>query len=55
MEPCRVCAMSIVGVGIKKVVCEKKYHAGKDTSEIFEKCGVELVVLKDEIEQYENI
>lgn len=55
MEPCRVCAMSIVGVGIKKVICEKKYHAGKDTSEIFEKCDVELVVLKDEIEQYENI
>lgn len=55
MEPCRTCAMGIVGAGIKKVVCEKKYHAAEDTREIFEKCGVELVVLKDELEQYENI
>lgn len=55
MEPCRVCAMGIVGSGIRRVVCEKKYHAAEDTREIFAKCGVELVVLKDELEQYENI
>jgi dCMP deaminase len=55
MEPCRVCAMSIVGAGIKKVVCEKRYHASRETKEIFERCGVELVVLRDEVEQYENM
>ena len=55
MEPCRSCAMSIVAAGIKKVVCEKHYHASDDTKEIFAKCGVELVVLNDEVETYENM
>jgi dCMP deaminase len=55
MEPCRTCAMSIVAAGINKVVCEKHYHAAEDTKEIFSKCGVELVVLKDEVETYENM
>ena len=52
MEPCRVCAMGIVASGIKKVVCEKRYHAAGDSREIFAKCKVELVVLKDEVEKY---
>lgn len=55
MEPCRSCTMSIVGAGIKRVVCEKKYHSAEDTRQIFARCGVELIVLKDELEQYENI
>jgi dCMP deaminase len=54
MEPCRNCAMSIVGAGIKKVVCEKRYHASDDTKNIFSNCGIELIVLTDELEQYEN-
>ncbi|MDG6904696.1 MAG: cytidine/deoxycytidylate deaminase family protein [Nitrososphaerota archaeon] len=55
MEPCRTCAMSIVASGIKKVVCEKHYHAAEDTKEIFSKCGVDLEVVKDEVETYENM
>jgi dCMP deaminase len=55
MEPCRNCAMSIVAAGIKKVVCEKHYHAADDTREIFSKCDVELIVLKNEVETYENM
>jgi dCMP deaminase len=47
--------MSIVAAGIKKVVCEKHYHAAEDTKEIFSKCGVELVVLRNEVETYENM
>jgi dCMP deaminase len=46
--------MSIVGAGIKKVVCEKRYHASDDTKNIFSNCGIELIVLTDELEQYEN-
>lgn len=55
MEPCRSCAMSIVAAGIKKVVCEKRYHAAMDTREVFSKCGVEILVLKDEVEEYDNM
>ncbi|MGI0090446.1 MAG: deoxycytidylate deaminase [Nitrososphaerales archaeon] len=55
MEPCRTCAMSIVAAGIKKVVCEKHYHASEDAKEIFAKCGVGLAVLTNEVETYENM
>jgi dCMP deaminase len=55
MEPCRTCAMSIVAAGIKKVVCEKHYHASGDSKNVFAKCGIELVVLNDEVEKYENM
>ena len=40
--------------GIKRVVCDKKYHAGKDTEELFMKAEVELKVLKDEVQKYLN-
>jgi dCMP deaminase len=52
MEPCRVCALLIISVGIKKVVARKKYHAAKDTRELFHKAGIELNVLEDQTEAY---
>ena len=35
MEPCRVCAMLIISVGIKKVIAEKRYHAAQETRDMF--------------------
>ncbi|MDG6923425.1 MAG: cytidine/deoxycytidylate deaminase family protein [Nitrososphaerota archaeon] len=55
MEPCRSCAMSVVAAGIKKVVCEKRYHAAEDSREIFSRCGVDLVVLNNELEKYDDM
>lgn len=54
MEPCAVCAKMIIGVGIKRVVCKKKYHAGQETRDLFKQSGVELVILSDEVEKYDN-
>jgi len=54
MEPCRVCAMLIISVGVKRVVAKRRYHAAEETRELFEKAGVELSVLTDDIEHYEN-
>ncbi len=54
MEPCRVCAMLIISVGIKKVVVKKKYHAAGDTNELFKNAGIDLFVLRDEVEDYNN-
>ncbi len=31
MTPCRTCAMLIINCGIKRVVCERKYHAGLES------------------------
>jgi len=52
MTPCRTCAMMIINAGIKRVVCEKRYHADKDTIEMFKQASVELVVVNDEVEKY---
>jgi dCMP deaminase len=55
MEPCRTCAMGIIGVGIRRVVSEKKYHLAEETREMFKKCGVELETLSNEVEKYEKM
>jgi dCMP deaminase len=54
MTPCRTCAMLIINCGIKRVVCEKKYHAGKESEEMFDLCNVELVFLCEDILQYDK-
>jgi len=54
MEPCRVCAMLIISVGIKRVVAQRRYHAAQDTREMFRAAGVELVVLEDTLEEYSD-
>ncbi len=53
MVPCRSCAMMIINAGVKRVVCEKDYHAGADTKEMFNQVGIELVVL-GEVEKYDK-
>ena len=54
MEPCRVCAMLIISTGIKKVVAQKRYHAARETREMFKEAEVKLVVVEDEVETYKN-
>ena len=54
MTPCSVCAKMIITSGVKKVVCEKRYQAGKESEELFKQAGVELVFASDEIEKYNN-
>lgn len=53
MEPCPVCARMIIAVGIKRVVCQAKYHAASLTREMFKQVGIQLDVLKDEVQKYE--
>ena len=54
MTPCSTCAKMIINAGIKRVVCQKKYHAGKETEEMFKMAGVKLEIINDEIEHYDN-
>lgn len=54
MTPCRTCAMLIINCGIDRVVCEKKYHNGKESEELFRDAGVELYYFNDEVEKYDN-
>ena len=54
MEPCRVCAMLIISVGISRVVCLRRYHAGADTRAMFAEAKITLDVVEDETESYDN-
>ena len=55
MEPCLDCAKLIINAGIKRVVCEKKYHGAELSRLFFKKAGVKLEVLSDELEIYPNM
>ncbi|PLX24442.1 cell division protein DedD [Candidatus Parcubacteria bacterium] len=53
MTPCRVCAAMLINCGIKRVVTQNKYHQGQ--TGLLEEAGLEVVVLKDELEEYEGM
>ncbi len=53
MEPCYSCAKQIISVGIKKIVCQNKYHAGQETRKMLKKAGIELIVKEDKNLEYE--
>ncbi|MDP4009510.1 MAG: cytidine/deoxycytidylate deaminase family protein [Candidatus Shapirobacteria bacterium] len=54
MTPCRICAMLLINCGVKKVYCERKYHAGAESEQMFKKAGVELEYKYEEVQQYKN-
>lgn len=52
MTPCRTCAMLLINCGIKRVVCERKYHAGEESEEMFKEAGIILEYKHGEIQKY---
>jgi dCMP deaminase len=46
--------MMIINAGIKRVVCEKRYHADADTIEMFKQAGIELCIMSDEVMKYDK-
>ncbi|MBR1770207.1 MAG: AAA family ATPase [Bacteroidales bacterium] len=54
MTPCRTCAMMIINCGIKRVVCQNKYHSGKDTEEMFKQAGIQLDFVSERILKYDK-
>jgi dCMP deaminase len=52
MTPCRTCAMLIINCGVERVVCERKYHAGGESEEMFKQAGIELDYKLEELQQY---
>jgi dCMP deaminase len=55
MTPCRVCCMLIINCGITRVVCQRKYHAGIESEQMFATAGVKLEYIHDEVQQYEQV
>jgi dCMP deaminase len=52
MTPCRTCAMLLINCGIKRVVCERRYHKGTESEEMFAHAGIELEFMNDEVQEY---
>ena len=52
MTPCLDCTKLLINAGIRRVVCQKRYHADHDSLRFLEEAGVELVVLTDEHQEY---
>jgi dCMP deaminase len=54
ITPCYRCCMSIISVGIKRVVCQKKYHQGEISEKMFKDVGIDIIFKEDEIVKYNN-
>jgi dCMP deaminase len=54
MTPCRTCAMLIINCGIKRVVCERRYHDGGESEKMFDQAGIELCYKYDELQPYSS-
>lgn len=52
MTPCYTCAKLIINAGIKRVVCEKDYHAAEDTKKVFKQARIRLEIKNKEVMQY---
>jgi dCMP deaminase len=46
--------MLIINCGIERVICERKYHDGQESEEMFRQAGVQLEYVFDEIQKYEK-
>ena len=53
MTPCRVCAMLLINCGIARVVCERRYHAGAESEEMFRQATIQIEYIHDETQTYE--
>ena len=55
MTPCRVCAMLIINCGIKRVLCEKKYHDSQEPETMLREAGIPIEYLNEyDVESYPN-
>jgi dCMP deaminase len=55
MVPCLDCTKLLINAGIKRVVCERRYHADHDSLLFLGEAGVELVVRSQETQEYQHM
>jgi len=52
MTPCGTCAMLIINSGIRRVVCQSRYHSGEESEEMFRGARIRLDYVSQEVQQY---
>jgi len=55
MTSCYTCAKMIINAGIKRVVCNLDYHAGKRSREIFKEAKIEYKLANKEMQKYKDM
>lgn len=45
----------IINAGIKRVVCNKDYHAGARSKEIFKEAGIQYELANEEMQTYADM
>ncbi|MFA6160149.1 MAG: cytidine/deoxycytidylate deaminase family protein [Parcubacteria group bacterium] len=55
MTPCYACAKMVINAGIKRVVCNKDYHAGGRSKEIFKEAGISYDLISTEMQTYKDM
>lgn len=53
MTPCRTCAMLLINCGITRVVCERQYHRGEESEEMFKQANIDIEYKHQEVQEYE--
>jgi dCMP deaminase len=46
--------MLIINCGIKRVVCQRKYHDGAESEAMFKMAGIQLEYIYEEVQQYDK-
>ncbi len=54
MTPCRTCTMLIINCGIKRVVCQQRYHVAEESEAMLKMAGIALEYKSTETVQYKN-
>jgi dCMP deaminase len=54
MTPCSTCAKMIINAGIKRIVCQKRYHAGSESEDMFRQVGIDLSYVDEGTQEYPN-
>lgn len=55
MTPCYTCAKMIINAGIKRVICEKDYHAGERSKRIFKEAGLKYILMNHRTQKYDDM
>lgn len=54
MTPCRTCMMKLISVGVKRIVCLKKYHSGEESELMCRRAGIPIEFVHDEVLKYDE-
>ncbi|MBR9689537.1 MAG: cell division protein DedD [Candidatus Altiarchaeota archaeon] len=54
LAPCYTCAKMLINAGIKRIVCQKKYHRGSESLKLLDAAKVKVEILSNDVEEYKD-